>query len=230
MAAWSLFLASAALLLPDCVHRPAVRCGRIVSSASGRGASGGGLGFGQPRKGTGKAKKPKAKAGGAAGGRDFASAAAGTPSEEPQGEPARVQAKPKAKTDRFELQFTCNQCDHRNSHSISRHAYFKGTVIATCPTCKTAHLIADNLNWIEDDFKNIEEFMAKQGTPVTRVAVGEVSDAVLPPPEDPADDDDRSNGGELDKLDGISDDQALRIREAVRARKRQKAQQQQLGE
>ena len=30
-------------------------------------------------------------------------------------------------------------------------------VLATCPGCQSAHLIADNLNWIEDDFRNLEE-------------------------------------------------------------------------
>ena len=60
--------------------------------------------------------------------------------------PESPQQKPKSKTDRFELQFTCNMCDSRNSHSISRHAYTKGTVIVTCPSCNATHLVADNLN------------------------------------------------------------------------------------
>merc|ERR1719230_2380770 len=85
------------------------------------------------------------------------------------------QAKPKTKTDRFELAFTCNVCGGRNSHSISHHAYRKGTVIVTCPGCQATHLVADNLNWIEDDFSNLEEFMEKRGTPVTRVASGDVA-------------------------------------------------------
>ena len=68
----------------------------------------------------------------------------------------RAQSKPKRKRERFELQFTCNVCEAPNSHSISNHAYAKGTVLATCPGCQSAHLIADNLNWIEDDFRNLE--------------------------------------------------------------------------
>jgi transcription initiation factor IIE alpha subunit len=67
------------------------------------------------------------------------------------------QQQQKSKSDRFELQFTCNVCEGRNTHSISRHAYEKGTVIVTCPTCNSTHLVADNLNWIEDDFKNLEQ-------------------------------------------------------------------------
>jgi protein import protein ZIM17 len=136
------------------------------------------------------------------------------------------QAKAKTKRDRFEMQFTCNICDAPNSHSISRHAYTKGTVIVTCPGCNSTHLIADNLNWIEDDFKNLEEFMEKRGTPVKRI----VNDGVAASAAANA-----ARVGEagveadleekpLDKVDGISDEQARRIREAVRAHKRKRNQ------
>ena len=66
------------------------------------------------------------------------------------------QKKPKSKKDRFVLQFTCNVCDGRNTHSVSRHAYTKGTVIVMCPHCNSTHLVADNLNWIEDDVRRTE--------------------------------------------------------------------------
>ena len=82
--------------------------------------------------------------------------------------------------DRFDMQFTCNLCGTRNEHSISRRAYTKGTVIVTCPGCNATHLVADNLNWIEDDFVNLEEYMAKQGTPITRIA----NDGVAASPRD----------------------------------------------
>ena len=141
------------------------------------------------------------------------------------------QVKPKTKTERFELAFTCNVCQGRNSHSISYHAYTKGTVIVTCPGCKSTHLVADNLNWIEQDFRNLEEYMAKRGTPVTRIASGDearraaaaaTQDAAIAdsPPEEPAE-------RPISKIDGITDEQALRIREAVRANKRRQRQQQQ---
>ena len=81
----------------------------------------------------------------------------------------RPQKKPKAKRDRFELQFTCNVCSAPNSHSISWHAYTKGTVIATCPGCQSSHLIADHLSWIEDEFQTLEQYMASRGTPVRRL-------------------------------------------------------------
>lgn len=147
------------------------------------------------------------------------------------------QAKPKTKPDRFELRFTCNVCDALNSHSISRHAYTKGTVIVTCPGCNSTHLIADHLNWIEDDFKNLEEAMAKRGVDVKRVVndgvaasaasaamsslleeegeQGDASEAEPPQDEPPA----------PSRIDGIDEDQALRIREAVRAAKRRKREQ-----
>ena len=133
---------------------------------------------------------------------------------------ARPQQKPKAMVDRFDMQFTCKLCETRNEHSISRLAYTKGTVIVTCPGCDATHLVADNLNWIEDDFGNLEKYMAEQGTPITRIAKDGVAAAaaaaVAPPPtEEP----EESSAAAASKVDGISDDQALRIRDAVRKNK-----------
>ena len=124
--------------------------------------------------------------------------------------------------DRFEMQFTCNLCGKRNEHSISRRAYTKGTVIVTCPGCNATHLVADNLNWIEDDFVNLEEYMAKQGTPITRIANDGVAAAAAaaaapPPAEEP---EEESAAPATSNLDGISDEQALRIRDAVRRNKK----------
>lgn len=150
------------------------------------------------------------------------------------------QRKPKSKRDRFELRFTCNVCGGANSHSISRHAYTQGTVIVQCPSCNSTHLIADNLNWIEDDFQNLEEFMAKRGTPVERVvtdgvAAAAATRAATQLAEEEAEE--REAAGEegaaaasppaVKPLDGISDDQAARIREAVRANKQRRRQDQQ---
>lgn len=155
------------------------------------------------------------------------------------------QAKPKTKRDRFDLLFTCNICESPNSHSISRHAYTKGTVIVTCPGCNSTHLIADNLNWIEDDFKNLEQAMAKRGTPVRRIvndgvaasAASAAMSALQSEEGDDATDGDAAENEELaaptggdprkaatvvGRIDGIDEDQALRIREAVRAAKRNK--------
>ena len=138
----------------------------------------------------------------------------------------RPQQKPKAMVDRFEMQFTCNLCGERNEHSISRRAYTKGTVIVTCPGCSATHLVADNLNWIEDDFVNLEEYMAKQGTPITRIANDGVAAAAAaaaapPPAEEP---EEESAAPATSNLDGISDEQALRIRDAVRRNKKRNRQ------
>jgi len=138
------------------------------------------------------------------------------------------QEKPKSKAHRFELAFTCNVCNGRNSHSISHHAYNKGTVIVTCPGCGATHLVADNLNWIEQDFRNLEEFMAKRGSPVTRIASGDearvaAAAAAAQQQVDAAADEERAEPP-VSKIDGITDEQALRIREAVRANKRRQRQ------
>jgi len=160
-------------------------------------------------------------------------------------EQASGSAKPKSKTDRFLLQFWCNVCNASNQHSISRLAYTRGTVIVTCAACNSAHLVADNLQWIRDDFSNVEQLMAERGAPVSRVvrdgpaaeaaqtlAVPETADA--PSPEAmktmdgiSADQDlavpetaDAPIPEAVNASDGISADQAARIREAFRARKR----------
>ena len=133
--------------------------------------------------------------------------------------------KPKSQRDRFELQFTCNLCETRNAHSVSRKAYTKGTVIVTCPNCKATHLVADNLNWIEDDFRNLEDFMAKRGTPVTRVVKGgaavEAAAAAAGELHDGGDDEAEEP---IDRIDGIDEGQAMRIRQAMRARREARAQ------
>ena len=140
----------------------------------------------------------------------------------------REQARPKRKQSRFELQFTCNLCGAPNSHSISHHAYTKGTVIVTCPGCNATHLVADNLNWIDNDFRNIEEFMEQRGTPVTRIANGDeaatAAAAAAAKAGTDADDADESSTEPppIKPIDGITDEQAMRIREAVRNHKRRR--------
>ena len=134
------------------------------------------------------------------------------------------QSKPKQKKDRFELQFTCNVCGGPNSHSISKHAYTKGTVVVTCPKCQSMHLVADHLNWIEDDFSNLEEFMAKRGTPVTKIADGDVAATAAAEvwEAEPEAEVEAKESPPIKPLDGITDEQALRIREAVRKNKQRR--------
>lgn len=86
-------------------------------------------------------------------------------------------------------------------------------------------------SWIEDDFKNLEEFMQKRGTPVERVvkdgvAADAASRTVAALGDDGEDDVEPTESSDLSvkPIDGISDDQALRIREAVQAAKRRRRQ------
>jgi hypothetical protein len=65
---------------------------------------------------------------------------------------------------KFQLQYTCKICDTRNAINVTRIAYRKGIVIATCKGCENRHLIADNLNWMsgfdyDSGERNIEQFM-----------------------------------------------------------------------
>lgn len=70
---------------------------------------------------------------------------------------------------KFELQYTCNVCDTRNQHRVSRLAYRQGVVITRCKGCDSQHLIADNLGWtdykggFEGEINDIEDFFASQG-------------------------------------------------------------------
>lgn len=72
---------------------------------------------------------------------------------------------------KFELQYTCKICDTRNCHKVSRIAYNKGVVIATCKGCMSQHLISDNLGYTQQFDGNLEDYFAEQGSEesVTRV-------------------------------------------------------------
>lgn len=45
---------------------------------------------------------------------------------------------------KLQLQYTCQICDTRNVHQVSRIAYRQGVVIARCRGCSNQHLIADH--------------------------------------------------------------------------------------
>ena len=121
-------------------------------------------------------------------------------------------------------------------------------MLVTCPVCQCSHLIADLLYWIEDDFKTLEQYMAQRGKSVTRVVtnssaataaelavsqLGAISDDDT---DDDTDDDVVEASGEpsdprrpwrgtkpaVKPIDGISDEQAQRIRDAVRKNKKRR--------
>jgi hypothetical protein len=45
----------------------------------------------------------------------------------------------------YQMVFTCKKCDERSAHTISKQGYHHGTVLVTCPECKSRHLMSDNL-------------------------------------------------------------------------------------
>ncbi|KAJ8901461.1 hypothetical protein NDN08_007307 [Rhodosorus marinus] len=75
--------------------------------------------------------------------------------------------------DKLGISFTCGKCDTRISKKVKRQSYTEGVVIIECPTCKSRHLIADNLGWYKDwtgsTMGNIEQLADKLGQKVIRV-------------------------------------------------------------
>lgn len=71
------------------------------------------------------------------------------------------------------LSFTCNICEDRSTYKINRVSFMHGIVVLWCQSCNQKHLIADNLGKLDfPEFgRNLEEYMAKQGTPVRRVVM-----------------------------------------------------------
>ncbi|KAI3404769.1 DNLZ [Candida oxycetoniae] len=61
------------------------------------------------------------------------------------------------------IEFTCNVCNDRSKHSMSKQAYEHGTVLIECPSCHNRHLIADNLGFIRDDKFNLKDYLESEG-------------------------------------------------------------------
>ena len=55
------------------------------------------------------------------------------------------QAEVRSDVPAYELTFTCKPCTTRTTHRISKQGYHHGTVLITCPNCKSRHLITDHL-------------------------------------------------------------------------------------
>lgn len=86
---------------------------------------------------------------------------------------------------KFKIQYKCKLCGTQNHHTVSRIAYRKGLVIATCKGCSIKHLIADNLGWCGFDYDNgetdIEKFMENRHREARGNGIGdnkEVNDLV----------------------------------------------------
>lgn len=61
------------------------------------------------------------------------------------------------------IEFTCNVCDERSAHNMSKQAYEHGTVLIQCPKCRSRHLIADHLGFIRDEKFNLKDYIESQG-------------------------------------------------------------------
>jgi mitochondrial protein import protein ZIM17 len=89
--------------------------------------------------------------------RDIASESTGIPQLPPTSslpkdfDTAKLSDKPFVANHKFQLQYTCNICETRNYHNVSRIAYRQGVVITRCKGCDSQHLIADNLGWTDYD-------------------------------------------------------------------------------
>lgn len=71
---------------------------------------------------------------------------------------------------KFQLSYTCNRCETRNSHMISRQAYQKGVVIGRCQGCDSQHLLADHLDWTNMYSGNIEDYLEERQEKAHRVS------------------------------------------------------------
>lgn len=76
--------------------------------------------------------------------------------------------------EKFLMMYTCKICTGRNAHMVSKIAYTKGMVVATCRHCTTKHLIADNeqkLDFPKEYGRKIEEYLESKGERVQRVTI-----------------------------------------------------------
>ena len=64
---------------------------------------------------------------------------------------------------------------------MGKLSYTKGTVIIQCPGCQQRHLIADHLDWFDNDHrlgkKTIEEILEARGEPIMKSLDGHCIEA-----------------------------------------------------
>jgi DNL zinc finger len=94
--------------------------------------------------------------------------------------------KPFVANHKFQIQYTCNICETRNTNTISRLAYRQGVVIARCKGCQNQHLIADHLGWTNyeggfqgNETNTIEDYFANGANNKTNVTVSRVNTDVF---------------------------------------------------
>lgn len=64
---------------------------------------------------------------------------------------------------RYIAVFTCNKCQHRSCKSFSKQSYHHGSVYIRCDSCKSFHLISDQLGWFGDSKQNIQDILKERG-------------------------------------------------------------------
>merc|ERR1712226_1379860 len=52
-----------------------------------------------------------------------------------------TQTEPVKITPKYQIQFTCNVCQHRSSHTFGKKSYHETVVICRCPKCNNHHVI-----------------------------------------------------------------------------------------
>lgn len=76
----------------------------------------------------------------------------------------------------YELTFTCKPCKHRSAHHITHHGYFHGSVLITCPRCKSRHVISDHLKIFSDESVTLEDLLREKGESVQKGLLDENGD------------------------------------------------------
>lgn len=78
----------------------------------------------------------------------------------------------KALSPAYRLTFTCKRCLEPSGHTISKQAYHFGTCVIHCPTCKSQHLISDNLKIFSDRGMTLEEIAKEHGEKLKKGRLG----------------------------------------------------------
>ncbi|KAK3362294.1 DNL zinc finger-domain-containing protein [Lasiosphaeria hispida] len=76
------------------------------------------------------------------------------------------------KAPHYELTFTCKPCSKRSRHKISKQGYHHGSVLVTCPGCRSKHVITDHLRIFGDHKITIEELLAERGQIIKKGTLG----------------------------------------------------------
>ncbi|KAF5828497.1 DNL zinc finger-domain-containing protein [Dunaliella salina] len=59
------------------------------------------------------------------------------------------------------MMYTCGKCGTRSMKTFSHQAFKHGVVLIRCPSCRSLHLIADNLGWFGERGWTVERLMAQ---------------------------------------------------------------------